>query len=78
MKTVSHFDRGGVRELSYDPVNARPFGQTAAQIREDAKLQRYADRHRHVVTASHGREFHPHVPRPDRFYLLRFLGLNVT
>jgi hypothetical protein len=60
---------GGVRELSYDPKHARPYGQTAAEIREESDLQRCADNHGEY------RGLKRHAPRPDRYYVLRFLGL---
>jgi hypothetical protein len=65
---------GGVRELSYDAKYARPNGQTAEEIARDARLQRLADKGAGFVCA--GRRYDPHVAKPDRFYLLRFLGLS--
>ena len=62
---------GGVRELSYDPRYARPLGQTAAEITEDARRQAYADLSGNKI----GNNV-PHVPKPDRFYLLRFLNVS--
>lgn len=54
--------RGEVRELSYDPEYAQPRGQTAEAIALEASDNRAA----------------AHKPRPDRWYLLRFLGLDAN
>ena len=61
--------RGEVRELSYDPAYARPRGQTAEDIALEAVEQEHADRN----ALSYA-----HKPKPDRFYLLRFLGLDAA
>ena len=62
---------GGVRELSYDPRYARPLGQTAAEIKAEARAQGLADKRGVTFNG-----VDPHVPKPNRFYLLRFLGLK--
>ena len=72
---ASSFDRGGVRELSYDPINARPNGQSEEEIHQEARLQFNADRYG-VRYKVRGHVIQRHVPKPDRYYLLRFLGLT--
>jgi len=70
---------GEIRELSWDSRTARPLGQTAAEIKSEARTQARADRKsisgwaldpvsKHILYA--------HEPRSDRFWLLRFLNLN--
>lgn len=72
-------DLGGVRELSYDPQHARPHGQTEREIHSEARAQDIADKTGKPARASVGGCIaRPHVPRPDRFYLLRFLGLDAN
>jgi len=60
--------RGEVRELSYDPKYARPRGQTADQITRDARRLEAIGAQVRIA----------HSPKPDRFYLLRFLGLDAA
>lgn len=67
MAKASSFDRGGVRELSYDVESARLMGQTEEEIhaeaaQEDAEIKAGLLKPRRVYG--------------DRFYLLRFLGLR--
>lgn len=59
--------KGDIRPTSYNAATARPFGQTAEQIRIDAKLEREFE----VAYPSHRRK-----PHSDRYWLLTFLGLN--
>ena len=56
---------GGVRELSYDSRYAKPYGQTAEQIAVEAAVERYG-------------WCLKHQPKPNRFFLLRFLGLDAA
>ncbi len=61
--------RGEVRELSYDPEYAQPRGQTAEAIALEASEE---------IVTEHRNRAAAHKPKPDRWFLLRFLGLDAN